>query len=112
MTNEPDDDQTAILTECHDAALVTAKSDVDAGLDNGVNEALDERERLLVSASATALVLDVSGALLTALNVERVECGARPPLGRNGPQIADPTADTTIDGGNLTIEPSGGDSGR
>ena len=92
MTNEPKVYKAVIITLCHDSALVTTKSDVDAGLDNGVIEAVDEREGVAMSELATGETCEIPDAVSTALLVERIERGDRPPLGqRIGPQIADPT---------------------
>jgi hypothetical protein len=110
LTNESEVDEAVINTECHDPDDVMAKSDVDAGLENGVIEAVHERESVPVSEPTSALMCDIGDVVPSDLEVERVEFGDRPPLGqRIGPQIEDPTlGDITIHGGNLTNEPGGG----
>ena len=54
MTNERKVDDGVIITECHDADEVTAKSGVDAGLDSGLFEAVDERASLPGKRSANS----------------------------------------------------------
>ena len=53
MTNEPKVDEAVNITEYHDSDEVTTKSDVDAGLDNGVIEGGEERESLPVCEAST-----------------------------------------------------------
>jgi len=106
LTNEPKVDEAIINTECHDPADVTAKSDVDGGLDNVDIEAVEERVSLLVSERATALMCDFPDALSNAEEVGRIECGDRMPPGQPGPGCDLPGM--TIHGGNFTNEPGGG----
>jgi hypothetical protein len=100
LTIERERDEGVIITESHDGEVVTAKSEVDAGLDDGVIEAVDERDSQPVGEPATACVCDVVGVVSCTLEVEGVECADRALLGqRNGSQIADPTAEIAIHGG-------------
>jgi hypothetical protein len=53
LTNLPENDGAVIYAACHDATDVTAKSDVEAGLENVDVEAVDQRASLAVSEPST-----------------------------------------------------------
>ena len=84
MTNEPKVNEVVNITECHEFAEVTTRSDVGAGLESGVIGGGEERESLVVGGPAT---IEIRPVVSTAFEAERIEYGDRPPFGQPiGPQ--------------------------